>query len=131
MTTDNKIEPVEPLAPVERKRGGCLSAVVIVSMIVNMLAGLSYIFAGSRVLDAYPGMPGWVIPIYTVLCLFGAVSAYGVWSWKKWGLYGFAFVSLISFIFNVIYIGFLLSLSGFLGLVILYFLIRPVWKYME
>lgn len=115
----------------ERKRGGCLTAFLVLMLIANPLTGLYYLFAGSTVRQALPSMPGWVIPVLALFALANFVFALGMWNWKKWGVYGFAASSLLIFVVNVIAIGFVPALLGLVGLVILAFLVRPVWNQMK
>lgn len=117
--------------PTERKRGGCLTAFLVLMLILNPLTGLYYLFAGSTVRQSLPSMPGWVIPVLGLFALANFVFALGTWNWKKWGVYGFAASSLVIFVVNVIAIGFVPALLGLVGLVILAFLVRPVWNQME
>lgn len=115
-----------------RKRGGCLTAFLLFMIAANGLSTLMYLLGGPVVRAQLPDYPGWVITVLGVLGLANVVSAIGVWGWKRWGFYGYLAVTFLSFALNV-YIGqnIVSSLAGFIGVIILYLLMRPVWNQME
>lgn len=53
----------------ERKRGGCLTAFLILALVVNPLTALSYFVQGQTISRMLPNMPNWVIPVLGVLAL--------------------------------------------------------------
>lgn len=115
----------------ERKRGGCLTAFLVVMLIGNPLTAIYYLVAGGRVVDALPGMPAWIIPVFIVVSVANTVFAVGVWLWKRWGVFGIGVSYIVVLIINV---GIGLPFNALLGLVgiaILIFLVRPVWGQME
>jgi hypothetical protein len=116
---------------VERQRGGCLTAFLILMLVVNPLTGLYYLFAGSSLSQSLPSLPGWAVPALGVLALVNFVFALAIWNWKKWGVYGFAASSAIVFVINLISLGLLPALTGLVGLGLLAYLLRGVWQFME
>jgi hypothetical protein len=124
----NKMTTVEST---ERKRGGCLTAFLILMLIGNPLAGLYYLLAGSTVRQSLPTLPEWAIPVLGLLALANFVFAIAIWKWKRWGVYGFVGSSLVAFLVNLIGIGILVALFGLVGVVILAFLLRPIWHQMD
>ncbi len=121
----------EPALTPQRKRGGCLTAFLVIMLIANPLTAISYLLNGEAFSRSLPDMPGWAIPALGVIALANFVCAIGLWQWKKWGMYGFAGLSLITVFVNAVSIGIGLALFGLLGVVILGFLVRPVWNQME
>ncbi len=119
------------MTTMERKRGGCLTAFLILMMIANPLTALSYLFAGSTISESLPDLPAWVIPVLGLLALANFVFAIAIWNWKKWGVYGFAGSTAVALLVNLISIGILGSLFGLIGIAILTFLLRPVWNQMD
>jgi hypothetical protein len=115
----------------ERKRGGCLTAFLILMLIANPLTGLYYLLAGSTVRESLPTLPEWAIPTLGVLALANFAFAIGIWQWKKWGVYGFAGTSLVALVVNAISIGIPAALFGLVGLGLLAYLVRPHWNQME
>ncbi len=114
-----------------RKRGSCLTAFLILMLIGNPLVAISYLLNGSAVSQSVPAMPEWAIPVLGLVAIANFVFAIALWQWKKWGMYGFAASSVVTFFINAIGVGFGIALFGFLGVVILGFLLRPVWNQME
>ncbi len=125
---ENQVTNVETT---ERKRGGCLTAFLILMLIANPLTGIYYLLAGSTIRQTFPNFPDWAGPLFGVMALANFVFAIAIWKWKKWGVYGFVASAAVAFLVNVISIGFLGALVGLIGLVILAFLLRPVWNQME
>jgi hypothetical protein len=115
----------------ERKRGGCLTAFLILMAIANPLTGLYYLFAGSAVQQALPTILSWVIPVLGLLALANFAFALGMWNWKRWGVYGFVASTAIVFLLNAITISVLAALLGLIGVAILILLVRPIWSEME
>jgi hypothetical protein len=119
------------IEPQERKRGGCLTAFLILMLIANPLAGLLYLLAGSTLAHFLPNVPQWAILTFGVLAFANLIFALGIWSWKKWGVYGFVGSSLVAFTINALTLGTISALFGLIGVTILAFLVRPVWTAME
>ena len=117
-------------APV-KKRAGCLTALLIAMLIMNPLAAMYYFLNGSQVSLAFPNMPAFVIPLLGVIGLVNMGFAFGVWEWKKWGVYGFIASALINFGINAMYVNLPSAFSGLVGVAILVVLIRPFWKQMD
>jgi len=114
-----------------RKRGGCLTALLIAMLIMNPLAAMYYFLNGSQVSLAFPNMPAFVIPLLGVIGLVNMGLAFGIWEWKKWGVYGFIASAVINFGINAMYVNLPSAFSGLVGVVILVVLIRPFWKKMD
>lgn len=117
------------------KRSGCLTAFIIVLIVLYALGAL-----GSFV--AAPLLSGLMVDsadnttysmINGALSLLSIVFLIGVWKYKKWGFYGFTAAAIISIIISIMSTGSILIslISGLIFPVILYFLIRPIWNYMS
>jgi hypothetical protein len=117
--------------PVERKRGGCLTAFLILMLVANPLTAGYYVLAGETVRQSLPNLPGWAIPVLAVAAVLNFVFAVGVWMWKRWGVYGLFVSAALVFVLNTFIVGILPALVGIIGPVILFFLIRPVWSQLE
>lgn len=116
----------------ERKKGGCLTAFLIFMLIANALGALGYFIGGGAIRQLTPNIPGWAIITSGTLSLLNIIFALGIWKFKKWGFYGFGAVSVIAFVVNIISGTPVYSaLIGLVGIVILYFLVRPIWSQME
>ncbi|GAB6188035.1 hypothetical protein [Thermopirellula anaerolimosa] len=135
-----------------RKRGGCLTAFLVVALLANLWGGCYELFAGARVREVFSSLPAWVVSVAGLLALANCVFTIAIWKWKKWGVYGFAasvaVMSLINTaafgvfeplpagmhptsVFLVRALQIAISLSGLVGLAILLVLLRPVWREMK
>ena len=63
------------IQPVQRKRNGCLTAFLIFTMIINLLVSLYYFTLGSTL----PNIPGWAIPLLSLVGLANFAFGYGMW----------------------------------------------------
>lgn len=130
-----------------RKRGGCLTAFLVVVLVANLWGGLSTLLAGP-IPDFPPALP--VVAVF--LSLANCVFVVGIWKWKRWGVYGFVATVLVGVAINVHIFGVLealppgeplafvlvikafqitLSLLPLIGLAIFLVLIWRVWSQME
>jgi len=127
--TGDKITPPEKEG---RRRGGCLTAYLIMIMAVNPLVALLYFFDGSLIREGLPDAPGWSIPVLGILCLFNAGFAVALWLWKKWGFWGFAGTAAVAFVVNIVLgLPLVQVLLGPVGVIILYAVLRPVWDELD
>lgn len=102
------------------KRNGWLSAFLIVSLVLDGLTALTYIFGGGA-LD----LPGWARPVLAVICLFNVACVLSLFQWKKWGFWGLCVSTLVTLVINIslgVSIG--LSISALLGPTILFGLLQ-------
>ncbi|MBU0511872.1 MAG: hypothetical protein KJ638_09265 [Chloroflexi bacterium] len=119
----------------ERKRGGCLTAFLVLMLVVSPLYVLVGLLPTSEeVSELLPKWPQWAILLMGLLGLANFVFALAIWKWKRWGVYGFAGAAIVFFVANVIRGG--VGIYGaFFGLAItigiLVRLVRPVWQEME
>jgi hypothetical protein len=121
----------ESIQTVQPKRGGCLTAFLILMFITNPLVAIYYFVTGSSVRQALPNMPAWIIPALGIIGIANFIFAIAVWKWKKWGMYGLATTAGITFFINAIGINILTAIWGLVGVALLAFLLRQVWSQME
>lgn len=101
----------------QKKRHGCLTAWLILLMIANPVSALIYILGG----NSYSYLPGWYVPLVIILSLLNLTSAIALFKWKKWGFWTISAVTVIMFFINLsIGLGFASSVSGLVGIAILY-----------
>ena len=107
-----------------KNRGGCLTAWLILGMIGSIYS--IFLYSSGRALFK-SALPAWGMAILLVLSLLILASLYGIWLWKKWGLYGYFGLIILGLIINVM-LG-LNLLSAIFGAVlsggIMYILIKP------
>jgi hypothetical protein len=44
------------------------------------------------------------LPFYALVFLIGTISLFGIWKWKKWGVYGLAGAWVLTGILNLVFI---------------------------
>jgi hypothetical protein len=71
----------EPASVQAGERGGCLSIWLILSMLGGLLS-----LAGVAIAFSFFGLEDQTLPATLVSIAYGA-GAFGIWKWKKWGLY--------------------------------------------
>ena len=109
------------LSPVQKKRHGCLTAYLVLMIVVNSASALIYLFGSEAVRRNAPNMPGWALPVLVVMGIFNLICAIALFRWKKWGFWGFVVSAVAAFFVNLsigIKPGF--TLFGLLGVAILY-----------
>lgn len=111
----------------QKKRGGCLTTWLVFVIIADCLAALSSLalIGDNSIMDGFG-------EFLLLLSIGQIVSAVGILNWKKWGVYGFVTCVLLS-----VLVGFSLgdSTMSFLQLLVqallLYFLVKPAWQFMD
>jgi hypothetical protein len=78
-------EPVK--TPVKKVRGGLISFLVIFIFFHAIFAAV--LLLGTMKAGETASAP-WVLPLLTLVALADIVAAFGIWYWKKWGIYLFA-----------------------------------------
>lgn len=115
-----------------RKQGGCLTAFLLFMFVANGMSALSYLMGSETIRKVVPNMPAWAPPVLAVMSLANVAFAYGIWNYKKWGVYGIVVSSIVALVINLMSgIPITSSLFGLVGLAILFYLIRPVWEDFE
>jgi len=119
----------------ERKRGGCLTAFLIVVLVVSPLYVLVALLPMSAEAQrSLSNWPQWAIYMLGLVGLALFVCAFAIWKWKRWGVYGFA-VATVVFLVSSFFQGKLSIAAAVLGfgivMAILIRLVRPVWQKME
>ena len=114
--------------PIEKKRGGCITAFLIFMFIINPLLAIYYLFAGEFIMESLPGIPAWSLPVLAVFGLINLGLAIAIWKWKRIGIYGLWVSAVLVLIINLT-IGLtpVQSFMGLLGPLIITLLVRPKW----
>jgi len=103
-----------------KRRHGCLTAWLILLIIINPLSGLVYLVT----IDSFSDSPSWFIPAMIVFSLINFAGALALLKWKKWGFWAILAVNLVLFFINFTLVGFGGAISGLLGFSILFFLLN-------
>ena len=117
---------------IEKKRGGCLTAWLILMLIGNSLAVLLYLVLFAIGQSLLGISPGWSTPIVAICSILNIIFAIAILKWRRWGVYGFGGTTIVAFVINLA-IGFpiWITLMGLVGIIVLVILLRPVWKYLQ
>ncbi len=108
---------------VERKqRHGCLSAWLILALIINSIMVLVYLFGSeSSLKQVYPDASESTFTLLAFLGIINLICTVALFNWKKWGFLGFILTSIAALILNLsIGLGIGQSLFGLVGILILY-----------
>lgn len=97
MSTEMPVEK-KPVTPVEKKRGGCLTAFLIFMLVVSPLYVLiALIPTSGSTTDYLSNWPQWAIYGMGVIGLLSFVSAFAAWKWRKWGVIGLGVAAVAFF----------------------------------
>ena len=112
-----------------QERGGCLTAWLIVVLIANALIAFYYLTSSAALQQVYPGVSSVVFLLLAVIGVVNIASAIGLWTWHKWGFYLFAVTSVVTLAINIsIGLPVISSLTGLIGVAILWYLLRNKWQ---
>jgi O-antigen ligase len=118
-----------------KERGGCLTAWLVLATAFNLFFGL----IASLQLLSFAGDPR-VTRVVPSLVIYGLVALqialiaglFGIWNWKRWGVYvvagALAISAILSLIMGDVLRGLLFPIIQF-GL--LFYLINPKWDYFD
>ena len=95
------------------------------------VSSVLYSFTGRATAYAVLGHPDWAILPLGFLSLVNLVCVLAIWNWKRWGMYGLAGSATAFFIITLISLSFFVALITIVGVVIIGFLVRPVWNQMD
>lgn len=107
---------------------------MLVANVIAAIANLGAVFAtnASPLQSVADITPFWAL---LLLGLFGVVNiaaSIALLKWRLWGFYAVVGVAFIAFVINLIIgLDIIRALMGFIGPVILYFLMKPRWSLFE
>ncbi len=99
--------------------------------LATLVVSITYLFFNSFITKALPNISTSIIYVLGALSVIQLISIYFIFKWKKIGFYGVLGPAAISFVINVLYLGFSSAIRGLLGLMILYLLVRNKWNLFE
>jgi hypothetical protein len=119
-----EVEPMET-----KKRGFWLTAFLILMFIANPFTAFTYFSNPELIIQAYPSLSISLLYFMGLLALLNFVFALAIWTWKKAGVYGIYGSMALAFCINLyIGVGIVGSLTGLLGLVLIYFTTKKRWQ---
>ena len=110
----------------EKDRGGCLTRLLVLVIILNTMFGIFYFVHGK-----FPNMPEWVRFYFAFFSIATTGCCFGIWKWKKWGVIFLFVIQVICLVFALLFISVLQAVAILIWTSFFFFLIKPVWRYME
>ena len=109
-----------------KQRHGCVTAWLILMIVVNSLASLLYLLAGDFINQNLPQpIPGPTLIILAILGVVNVVCSVMLMQWKKMGFWGFIATAIAAFAINIsIGLGVGQSVTGLIGIGILYAILQ-------
>lgn len=114
------------------ERSPALAGWLVLLLVSNGIAAIVYSFLWLFIKIYDPAKGGWALPALAFVSLLGVFFIAAIYKWKKWGMYGFAFTTLVSLGINTqIGVSTLSAALGLVGVAVLWYFIRPYWNYMK
>ena len=126
-----------------RERGGCLSLYLILAFLGSVFGLVALLLASGSLAAANAALvaqgaapvvlPGWYIPGEIVVIVVTLAAIYGIYTWKKWGVYLLVGTWVLNILFGV---GSGTGLGSSLGVlvieaVLLWYVLRNKWQLFE
>jgi hypothetical protein len=123
-------------ASVKPERGGCLTLWLVVSSLAAVV-GVILLFQTLGLLNRVSGPRASQVQLVLIFAgiflMIGIACLWGIWNWKKWGVYGVIATGIVSPLLQ-----FLLGVGNAVDCVrpiiqfgVLYFLINDKWDYFD
>ena len=109
-----------------KKRHGCLTAWLVLLVLVNGFSAVSFLFYGEAISENLgTTLSQNTLWITGALAVLNLIFAFMLFSWKKWAFWGLLLTSLLAFGLNIYHgLGIINSAIGLLGIVLLYGLLQ-------
>lgn len=115
---------------VKPEHGGCLTAWLVVSALLSIVAVVALL--GVADIANQIGR-GWIVYLFLGLVVVQVISIVGVFSWRKWGVYGLIITIIASSVVQII--GGIATtrdyVAPFIQLALLYYLVNKKWEYFD
>ena len=104
-----------------KQRHGCLTAFLVVGIIMNAIASLMNLLGGAMIRQNFPDAPSWALPVLGIGGVFNIVCLIALFQWKKWGFYGAVASGILAFVVNLaVGLNIVQALLGLVGIAVLY-----------
>ncbi len=116
------MENVDNNSSQPKQRHGCVTAWLILLILVNSLTAISYLFAGGLIAQNIPGeISRSMMIILALMGIANVIFAVLLFKWRKIGFWGFLLTSIVALAINL-NIGMSIgqSLLGLVGIILLY-----------
>lgn len=119
-----------PSQPEQKKRGFWLTAFLILMFIANPLTAFMYVSAPDLIVSTQPKATIGIVYALGVMSVINFAIAVGIWSWKKYAVYGMYASVAIAFVINIyLGIGIVGALFGLLGGLLIFLTTRNRWQW--
>lgn len=126
------IKGIEIHKKVKKERPTFLKVLLGFFLIIGILSFLMLLFFSGT--SIYNSLPSFYLPYSIFSLMLWLLCLYGLYTWKMWGFYGFIVLQILGIIISVSIIGgtALFGIFGsFIYILLLYFAMKPVWRYFE
>jgi hypothetical protein len=121
----------------QKKRSRGLTIILVVLTSIYIL-GVLYSLLSFLTLQGYDS-DIWQrnsLPFYTIVFLMAAVGIFGIWEWKKWGVYGLAGAWVLTGVLDLVFVPptpvpYIYSFLAMLLVIAFFLLLLPAWQNME
>ena len=121
-----------PSQPEQKKRGFWLTAFLILMFIANPLTAFMYFSAPDLIVSTQPKATVGIVYALGVMSVINFAIAVGIWSWKKYAVYGMYASVAIAFVINIyLGIGIVGALFGLLGGLLIFLTTRNRWQWLS
>jgi hypothetical protein len=121
-----KKKPIEKKKPI-KVRGFWLTAALVVMAVHGIFAAVLFYTQAKNPTIQLP----WLLGLMILHSLADVVAAVGIWFWKKWALYVYAASTALAMVLGLMSVGVFSLFYMFLPLVIIGWLLRTKWNYLE
>ena len=97
------------------RRGGCLTAFLILMLVANCGIASAYALGGSWMRDNLPALPAWAPAVLALGGLVNLGLAWALWKWRLWAMWGLVGITLLSGGINWLSLGWVSALVGLVG----------------
>ncbi|MFY0670171.1 MAG: hypothetical protein JXQ95_19220 [Alteromonas stellipolaris] len=123
------MDTVEVESTENKKRGFWLTAFLILMFVANPFTAFTYFSNPEAIIQVYPSLSEGLLYFMGLLAVLNVVFAIAIWTWRKAGVYGIYASMAIAFLINLyIGIGIVGSLTGLIGVVLIYFTTKNRWQ---
>ncbi len=127
-------QPTQPQRPTASasppsRRGGCLTTFLILIVIANASAIAVYSSPSIQATQALSSVPRATRQLLSLLNVLNIGFAIALFRWRKWGFYGIAATTIIGLLINLsadVPKG--IVVTGLMGPIVLWLLLRPHWN---
>ena len=114
-------------APVKKVHGTLLTIALVIMGVHGIVAAYLYYSLSTAPEVQRP----WILGMMVLHFLANIAAAFGIFYWKKWGLYVYAFSTIIALVAGLLSVGIWSVFYMVLPFVIVGWLLRTKWDYFE